>query len=240
MLLIPAIGVQDGRCVAFANEAPATPGGDAVALTRRWVEAGARRLHVRDNDSLQSGRAENSAPIAALCAAYPDVPLQVEGGVRDEETVQAYLDAGAQYVIIGTKAASAPHFVRDLCLEFPGHILLDLVAKDGKMAADGWSKLQNQDAAALAAHFERDGVEGFVYTDLTDGNGINLTATAALARALTVPVLAGELPDIKAMRALAAAGVAGALLGRLLYDKKFDFSAAQAQADAASAKSDRD
>lgn len=237
MLLIPAIGLQDGRCVALENDAPAATGGDAVALTRRWVEAGARRLHVRDKDSLQSGQADNAAAIAALSAAHPGVPIQVEGGARDEETVQAYLDAGAQYVIIGTKAASAPHFVRDLCLEFPGHILLSLVAKDGKMTADGWSKLQNQDAATLAAHFESDGVEGFVYTDSTAGNGINLVATAALARVLTVPVLAGELPDLKALRTLAADGVAGALLGRLLHDKKFDFAAAQAQADAASAKS---
>src|SRR5690606_18479080 len=123
-----------------------------------------------------------------------------------------------------TKAASAPHFVRDLCLEFPGHILLELTAVDGKLAADGWSKLQNQDAATLAVHFEQDGVEGFLYTD----NGAQTAAD--LARAVTVPVIAATpISDQRALRALAVDGVAGVLLGGILCSKGFDLAAAQAR-----------
>ena len=104
--------------------------------------------------------------IKAVAEAFPDLPIQVGGGIRDEETVQAYLDAGVQYVIIGTKAVSAPHFVNDLCLEFPGHIIVGLDAKDGKVAIEGWSKLSHHSVIDMAQRFEQDGVEAIVFTDI--------------------------------------------------------------------------
>lgn len=228
MLLIPVFELQNGQCRVLGDttERAGVTSGDPATVTRHWVQAGARRVHLRDVDGAQAGHAVNVAAVAAIAAANPGVPIQVNGDARDEETVQAYLEAGAQYVVIGTKAASAPHFVRDLCLEFPGHILLELTATDGKLTADGWSKMQNQDAAALAAHFEQDGVEGFLYTDN------DAQAAARLAGALTVPVIAATpISDLRVLRALVADGLAGVLLGAVLRAKGFDLTAAQARAD---------
>ena len=111
---------------------------DPVAMAGRWVEAGARRLHLVDLNGAFDGRPVNGDVIRAIASAYPDITIQVGGGIRDEETVQAYLDSGVQYVIIGTKAVSAPHFINDLCIEFPGHVIVGLDAKEGKVAIDGW------------------------------------------------------------------------------------------------------
>ena len=142
MLLIPAIDLKDGKCVRLRQgrmEDETVFGDDPVAVAERWVEAGARRLHMVDLNGAFAGKPVNAAAIRAVAGAFPDLPIQVGGGIRDEETVQAYLDAGVQFTIIGTAAVSAPHFVNDLCAEFPGHIIVGLDAKDGKVAIDGWS-----------------------------------------------------------------------------------------------------
>ncbi|HSO99972.1 MAG TPA: HisA/HisF-related TIM barrel protein, partial [Thioalkalivibrio sp.] len=148
MLVIPAIDLKDGKCVRLRQgrmEDATVFSDDPVEVAGRWVEAGARRLHVVDLDGAFSGEPRNAGIISEIVARYPDLPVQVGGGIRDDDTVQVYLDAGVQWVIIGTKAVSAPHFVNDLCLEFPGHIIVGLDAKDGKVAIDGWSKLSNHD-----------------------------------------------------------------------------------------------
>src|SRR6056300_1248736 len=166
MLIIPAIDMKDGKCVRLRQgrmEDETVFGDDPVEVARRWVDAGARRLHMVDLNGAFEGRPVNAGAIRAVAEAFPELPIQVGGGIRDEDTVAAYLEAGVQYVIIGTKAVSAPHFVNDLCLEFPGHIIVGLDAKDGKVAIDGWSKLSHHDVIDIAQHFEADGVAAIVF-----------------------------------------------------------------------------
>jgi len=242
MLLIPAIDLKDGKCVRLRQgrmEDETVFGDDPVAVAERWVEAGARRLHMVDLNGAFAGKPVNAAAIRAVAGAFPDLPIQVGGGIRDEETVQAYLDAGVQFTIIGTAAVSAPHFVNDLCAEFPGHIIVGLDAKDGKVAIDGWSKLSNHDVIDMAQHFERDGVEAIVYTDISrDGmmQGVNVEATVKMASEISTPVIASggisTLDDIKALQAVAEEGIMGAIIGRALYEGSIDLAEAQKLVDA--------
>jgi phosphoribosylformimino-5-aminoimidazole carboxamide ribotide isomerase len=237
MLLIPAIDLKDGKCVRLRQgrmEDETIFADDPMEMAQRWVDAGARRLHLVDLNGAFAGRPVNADVIRRIAVAFPDVPIQVGGGIRDEDTVQLYLDAGVQYVIIGTKAVSAPHFVNDLCLEFPGHIIVGLDAKEGKVAIDGWSKLSNHDVIDLAQRFERDGVEAIVYTDISrDGmmEGVNVEATARLAGEISIPVIASggisSVEDIKALLAVADEGIMGAIIGRALYEGSIDLVEAQ-------------
>ena len=167
MLLIPAIDLKDGKCVRLRQgrmEDDTVFSDDPVSVARRWVDAGARRLHLVDLNGAFAGKPVNGEVVAQIVAACPEVPVQLGGGIRDEDTVQAYLDLGVSYCIIGTKAVNTPHFVSDLCLNFPGHIIVGLDAKDGKVAIDGWSKLSKHDVIDMAQHFEQDGVEAIIYT----------------------------------------------------------------------------
>ena len=180
MLLIPAIDLKEGKCVRLRQgrmDDETVFSDDPVAVAKKWADAGARRLHIVDLDGAFAGKPVNAEVIHQIAEECPDLPIQVGGGIRDEDTVQAYLDAGVQYVIIGTKAVSAPHFINDLCLEFPGHIIVGLDAKNGKVAIDGWSKLSHHDVIDMAKHFERDGVEAIIFTDIgRDGmmKGVNV------------------------------------------------------------------
>jgi phosphoribosylformimino-5-aminoimidazole carboxamide ribotide isomerase len=185
-----------------------------------------------------AGKPVNAEVIHRVAEVFPDLPIQVGGGIRDEDTVQAYLDAGVQYVIIGTKAVSAPHFVNDLCLEFPGHIIVGLDAKDGKVAIDGWSKLSNHSAVDMARRFEEDGVEAIVFTDIgRDGmmEGMNLESTVALASAISIPVIASggvsSMEDVRALALQEEEGIMGAIIGRALYEGTIDLAAAQKMVD---------
>jgi phosphoribosylformimino-5-aminoimidazole carboxamide ribotide isomerase len=237
MLLIPAIDLKDGKCVRLRQgrmEDETIFADDPMDMAQRWVDAGARRLHLVDLNGAFAGRPVNADVIRRIAEAFPEVPIQVGGGIRDEDTVQLYLDAGVQYVIIGTKAVSAPHFVNDLCLEFPGHIIVGLDARGGKVAIDGWSKLSNHDVIDLAQRFQRDGVEAIVYTDISrDGmmEGVNVEATAKLAGEISIPVIASggisSLDDIKALLAVADEGIMGAIIGRALYQGSIDLVEAQ-------------
>jgi phosphoribosylformimino-5-aminoimidazole carboxamide ribotide isomerase len=241
MLLIPAIDLKGGRCVRLRQgrmDEATVFSDEPVEVARRWVEAGARRLHVVDLDGAFAGQPRNASVIHAIAEAFPQVPIQVGGGIRDEETVQGYLEAGVQYVIIGTKAVTAPHFVADVCAEFPGHILVGLDARDGKVAVDGWSKLSNHDVVDLARHFEQDGVEAIVYTDISrDGmmTGVNVEATLRVARAIHIPVVASggirTLDDIRALCQVAEEGITGAITGRAIYEGTLDFAEGQRLAD---------
>ncbi len=241
MLLIPAIDLKEGKCVRLRQgrmEDDTVFSDDPVAVAGRWVEAGARRLHLVDLDGAFAGKPVNADVVRAIAKAFPDLPIQVGGGIRDEETIEAYLDCGVSYVIIGTKAVNVPHFVGDVCTEFPGHIIVGLDAKDGKVAIDGWSKLSHHDVIDMAQHFERDGVEAIVYTDISrDGmmQGVNVEATRKLAQAINIPVIASggvtDLNDIHALKPGEEDGIMGAILGRALYEGTIDLSEAQTIAD---------
>jgi phosphoribosylformimino-5-aminoimidazole carboxamide ribotide isomerase len=241
MLLIPAIDLKDGRCVRLRQgrmEDETVFGDDPVAVAQRWVDAGARRLHMVDLNGAFQGKPVNAGAVSAVAEAFPDLPIQVGGGIRDEETVQAYLNAGVQYVIIGTRAVSAPHFVNDLCVEFPGHIIVGLDAKDGKVAIDGWSKLSHHSVIDMAQRFENDGVEAIVFTDIgRDGmmSGVNIDSTVELARAIHIPVIASggitSIDDVRALCAVTDEGITGAITGRAIYEGTLDLSAAQKLAD---------
>jgi len=241
MLLIPAIDLKDGKCVRLRQgrmEDETIFSDDPLEAAARWVEAGARRLHIVDLNGAFAGRPVNAAVIRRIASAYPDLPIQVGGGIRDEETVQAYLDAGVSFVIIGTKAVSTPHFVNNLCMEFPGHVLVGLDAREGKVAIDGWSKLSHHNVIEVAQRFERDGVEAIIYTDIgRDGMmaGPNVEATAELARAISIPVIASggvtRLDDIRALCDVASEGIMGAIIGRALYEGTLDLAEGQKLSD---------
>lgn len=241
MLLIPAIDIKDGKCVRLRQgrmDDVTVFSDDPVAVAERWVEAGARRLHVVDLDGALQGKPINTAIVREICRAHPDLPIQVGGGIRDEEAVVTYLEAGVSYVIIGTRAVNTPHFVNDLCLEFPGHVMVALDAREGKVAIDGWSKLSNHDVIDLAQRLEDDGVAAIIFTSISrDGmmEGFDAEATAALAGNLRTPVIASggvsSLADIRALMDLENEGVMGAILGRALYDGKIDLGEAQRLVD---------
>lgn len=242
MFLIPAIDLKDGKCVRLRQgrmEDDTVFSDDPVAVARRWVEAGAKRLHLVDLNGAFAGRPVNEDVIRAIVEAFPNVPVQVGGGIRDDETIDRYLAMGARWVIIGTRAVNTPHFVADVCAEFPGHIIVALDAKNGKVAIDGWSKLSHHDVADLAKHFENDGVEAIIFTDISrDGmmGGVNVESTVALARTLSIPVIASggitNLDDIRALVAVQSEGIGGAIIGRALYEGTLDLAEAQRIAEA--------
>ena len=241
MLLIPAIDLKEGHCVRLRQgrmEDNTIFSQDPVAVARKWVEAGAKRLHMVDLDGAFAGTPVNADIINEICKTFPDLDVQIGGGIRDEKTIQTYLDAGVRYVIIGTKAVSAPHFIGDVCAEFPGHIIVGLDAKNGKVAIDGWSKLSHHDVTDIAKHFEQDGVEAIIYTDISrDGmmQGVNLESTRDLARTITIPVIASggvtDYNDIKALCHYESEGVMGAIVGRAIYEGTIDLTEGQALAD---------
>jgi len=241
MLLIPAIDLKGGRCVRLRQgrmDDETVYSDDPLAVTQRWVDAGTRRLHIVDLDGAVSGEPENAEVIHAITERFPELPIQVGGGVRDDDTIQSYLDAGVTYVVIGTKAVNAPHFVADVCAEFPGRIFIGLDARDGKVATDGWSKLSHHDVVDLAQQFERDGAECIVYTDIDrDGmlTGANVEATVQLARAIKIPVIASggihTIEDVRALCEVADEGIVGAITGRALYEGTLDLKEGQSLAD---------
>ncbi|MGF1642020.1 MAG: 1-(5-phosphoribosyl)-5-[(5-phosphoribosylamino)methylideneamino]imidazole-4-carboxamide isomerase [Thiotrichales bacterium] len=238
MDLIPAIDLKDGECVRLRQgrmEEATVFSADPVAVADRWVAAGAKRLHIVDLDGAFAGSPKNHEVIRAIVHKHPQLVVQVGGGIRDEETVQAYLDDGVQYAIIGTKAVNEPHFVNDLCLNFPGHIIVGLDAKNGKVATNGWSKLSHHDVIDIARHFEQDGVAAIVYTDISkDGmmRGVNVESTVALARAVRIPVIASggvtSMDDIHRLLAVKDEGINGVIIGRALYEGTIDLAEALA------------
>ncbi len=241
MLLVPAIDLKNGQCVRLKQgrmDDDTVYSDDPIATAAKWVEAGARRLHIVDLDGAATGKPVNSAVVHDIAERFPDLPIQIGGGIRDEDSIQEYLDAGVRYVILGTKAVTASHFVSDMCLEFPGHIIVGLDVRDGKVAIEGWSKLSRHDAVDLAQHFEKDGVAAIVFTDISrDGmmDGLNIEATVAFAQELAIPVIASggvtNLDDIRALCAVEAEGVQAAITGRAIYEGTLDLAEAQALAD---------
>ncbi len=242
MLLIPAIDLKDGHCVRLKQgdmDQSTTFGEDPAAMARKWVDAGARRLHLVDLNGAFAGQPKNYAAIKSILAEVgEDIPVQLGGGIRDLDTIEKYIDGGLRYVIIGTAAVKNPGFLKDACSAFGGHIIVGLDAKDGKVATDGWSKLTGHEVVDLAKKFEDWGVESIIYTDIgRDGmlSGINIDATVKLAQALTIPVIASGglagMADIEKLCAVEDEGVEGVICGRAIYSGDLDFAAAQARAD---------
>ncbi len=242
MLLIPAIDLKDGRCVRLKQgdlTDETVYSDDPAEVARRWVDAGAQRLHLVDLNGAVAGKPRNEAAIRAIVEAVgSEVPVQLGGGIRSLETIERYLDGGLSFVIIGTAAVKNPGFLHDACSAFPGQVIVGLDARDGKVATDGWSKLTRHDVVDLARKFEGYGIEGIVYTDIgRDGmlTGVNIEATVRLAQAVTVPVIAsggaGSLEDIDRLMAVESEGIEGVILGRALYEGTLDFGAALARAN---------
>jgi phosphoribosylformimino-5-aminoimidazole carboxamide ribotide isomerase len=242
MLLIPAIDLQDGRCVRLRQgdlDDATIFSDDPAAMAAQWLEQGARRLHLVDLNGAVAGKPKNEAAIKSIIKAIGgEIPVQIGGGIRTLDTIERYLDSGISYVIIGTAAVKDPGFLRDACSAFPGNIIVGLDARDGKVATDGWSKLTRHDVLDLARKFEDYGCEAIIYTDIgRDGmlTGVNIDATVALAQRVTIPIFASggvtDLEDIKALCAVEDQGVQGAILGRSLYEGTLDFAAAQNLAD---------
>ena len=242
MLLIPAIDLKDGHCVRLKQgdmDQSTTFGEDPAAMARKWVDAGARRLHLVDLNGAFAGVPKNYSAIKSILKEVgDDIPVQLGGGIRDLDTIEKYIDGGLRYVIIGTAAVKNPGFLKDACSAFGGHIIVGLDAKDGKVATDGWSKLTGHEVVDLAKKFEDWGVESIIYTDIgRDGmlSGINIDATVKLTQALSIPVIASgglsNMTDIEQLCAVESEGVEGVICGRAIYSGDLDFAAAQARAD---------
>jgi phosphoribosylformimino-5-aminoimidazole carboxamide ribotide isomerase len=242
MLIIPAIDLKDGRCVRLEQGVMATAtvfSDDPGKTAAHWAGLGARRVHVVDLNGAFAGKPVNESAIKAIIAAVdPDVPVQVGGGIRDLDTIERYLDDGVSYVIIGTAAVKNPGFLHEACDAFPGHIMVGLDAKDGKVATDGWSKLTGHDVVDLAKRFQDYGVEAVIHTDIgRDGmlKGVNVEATVKLAQALAIPVIASggltSLDDVRRLCEVEGEGIVGAITGRAIYEGRLDFAAAQKLAD---------
>ncbi len=242
MLIIPAIDLKDGHCVRLKQglmEEATVFSEDPAEMARHWLAQGARRLHLVDLNGAFAGKPVNEGAIKAIVDAVgEDVPVQLGGGIRDLDTIARYLDDGIRYIIIGTAAVKTPGFLHDACNAFPGHIIVGLDAKEGKVAVDGWSKMTHHDVIDLAKKFQDYGVEAVIYTDIgRDGmlSGVNIEATVKLAQALTIPVIASggitNLDDVRYLCAAEKEGIMGAITGRAIYEGTLDFATAQKLSD---------
>ncbi len=242
MLIIPAIDLKDGQCVRLkqgAMDSATVFSQHPADMAERWMASGARRLHLVDLNGAFAGRPVNEAAIQSIVEVVGDeVPIQLGGGIRDLDTIERYLDDGISYVIIGSAAVKNPGFLHDACNAFPGHIIVGLDAKDGRVAVEGWSKVTHHEVIDLARKFQDYGVEAVIYTDIgRDGmmSGVNVEATVKLAQALTIPVIASggitNLDDVRRLCAVQDEGIMGAITGRAIYEGSLDFAEAQKLAD---------
>lgn len=241
MLIIPAIDLKDGQCVRLRQglmEDSTVFSDDPVAMATQWLEAGTRRLHLVDLNGAFAGEPVNGEVVRAIAKAYPQLPIQIGGGIRSLETIEAYVKAGVSYVIIGTKAVREPDFVTEACQAFPGRVIVGLDAKNGLVATDGWAEVSDVQATDLAKQFDALGVSAIVYTDIArDGmmQGVNVEATVQMAQASSIPVIASggitNMEDIKALAAVFSKGICGAITGRAIYEGTLDVREAQAYCD---------
>jgi phosphoribosylformimino-5-aminoimidazole carboxamide ribotide isomerase len=238
MILIPAIDLKEGHCVRLRQgnmEESTVFSDDPVAMAGKWVEQGCERLHLVDLDGAFEGLPINADVIEEICACYSDLEVQIGGGIRSIETVEAYLEAGVDFVIIGTMAVKRPEFVTQLCSEFPGQVIIGLDARNGMVATHGWEKESEHSALDFALRFEDQGVSAIVYTDISrDGmmQGVNIEATKKLAESISVPVIAsGGVTDMECivkLNAVKDAGIGGVIIGRALYERSINLAEALA------------
>ena len=241
MILYPAIDLKDGACVRLRRGAmdDATVFNDDPAdQARQFARAGCEWIHLVDLNGAFAGKPVNSVAVDAILAAV-DVPVQLGGGIRTMEVAADWLARGVRRIVLGTAALKDPELVISACRRWPGRIAVGIDARDGFVAVEGWAEQSTVSAAALAARFADAGVAAIVYTDIErDGmmRGVNVNATAALASATDIPVIAsGGIASIDDLRALRdQGGIAGAISGRALYDGRLDLVAAIAVLNGAS------
>jgi phosphoribosylformimino-5-aminoimidazole carboxamide ribotide isomerase len=231
VILFPAIDLKDGQCVRLRlgdMDAATVFNDDPAAQARAFEEQGFTYLHIVDLNGAFEGKPVNAAAVEAILAAIR-MPAQLGGGIRDLATVEGWLTRGIRRVILGTAAVRDPEFVREACKRFPGRVAVGIDAKGGKVAVQGWAETSELTAAELARRFEDAGVAAIIYTDIErDGvlKGLNLEATAELARATGIPVIASgglaSIDDIKALLRPEYAMLEGAITGRALYDGRID------------------
>ena len=241
MLLIPAIDIKEGKCVRLRQglmEDSTVFSDSPLAMADKWVELGAKRIHLVDLDGAFAGKPANADVINAIAEKYPNVPIQIGGGIRDEHTIQAYIDAGVQYVIIGTRAANEPEFIAEIAQQYGKHLIIGLDAKDGIVAVDGWAKLTDHNVVDLAKRFENDGVQAIIYTDIArDGmmQGVNLEATKHLAESVNIPIIASggvtNMDDLIELQKIESSGISGVITGRAIYEGTLDFAEGQKYLD---------
>ena len=235
MILYPAIDLKDGNAVRLVHgdmDQTTVFNDDPTAQARLFVEAGCEWLHLVDLNGAFAGAPVNAAPVEAILAACP-VPAQLGGGIRDMKTIARWIDKGLARVILGTVAVENPDLVREAAREFPGKVAVGLDARNGFVATRGWAEETDIQVVDLARQFEDAGIAAIIYTDiLRDGamKGPNIDATAALARAVNIPVIAsGGVSSMADLTALKATGViSGAISGRALYDGAIDLASALA------------
>ena len=245
MLVIPAIDLKDGQCVRLRQgrmEDSTVFSDDPLQQAARWVEKGARRLHIVDLNGAFAGTPVNGEIVAAIARQFPDLPIQIGGGIRNLEAARFYIDAGVSYLIIGTQAVKDPEFVQAACAEFPGKIIVGLDAVDGKVATEGWADVSELDVIDVVRRFTGMGVVAIVYTDIArDGmmQGVNIDATVELAEQSSIPIIASggiaklaDIVDLKAAcKTTTGAGIIGVITGRAIYDNKLDLAEAQTYCD---------
>lgn len=234
--IVPAVDLKAGRCVRLVQgraEAETVFSDDPVAMARRWEASGARRLHVVDLDGAFAGGPAQTDLVGAMIRAV-SIPVEVGGGLREMAHVETVLDAGARWAIVGTRAALDPVFLGEVCERFGERLMIGIDASDGRVAVDGWTRVLDLDAIALARDAAAAGAAGIIYTDIArDGTqgGPNLWSTEAVARAAGIPVLAsggvGSLEDIRQLATVP--GLAGVIVGRALYSGAVDLAAAVAE-----------
>ena len=238
--LYPAIDLKGGQVVRLKRgemDQATIYADDPAAQARSFIEAGFTWVHMVDLDGAFAGKPANAAAVRAIIAAVPGAKLQLGGGIRSMETAEAWLVAGVSRIILGSAAVKDPEFARAACRAFPGRVALGIDARDGMVATEGWAETSDVSATDLARRFEDSGAAAVIYTDIArDGmlTGVNVTATAALALAVRLPVIASGgvagIEDITALRA-EGAGIEGAILGRALYDGRIEPKQALAAAE---------
>lgn len=241
MLIIPAIDLKDGQCVRLRQgemDDSTVFSDDPLATARRWVDAGCRRLHLVDLNGAFAGTPVNGDAVKAIAATFPDLPIQIGGGIRDLATIEHYLAAGVTYVIVGTQAVKQPTFVAEACRAFPGSVIVGLDARDGRVATDGWAETTAMQATDLVRRFADEGVAAIVYTDIArDGmmQGVNVGATLDVAKAGGIPVIASggitNMRDVQDLVRVQGAGIVGAISGRAIYEGTLDLAEAQRYCD---------
>ena len=241
MIIIPAIDLKDGQCVRLRKgimEDTTVFSNNPTEMASKWVAEGARRLHLVDLNGAFEGKPINADCVNEITKSFPNLPVQIGGGIRDLQTANAYIEAGISYLIIGTMAVTNPDFVEKLCDEFPNKIIVGLDANNGLVATDGWAKQTDIDVIELSKKYEQYGVNSIVYTDIArDGmmQGVNVEATANLAKKTSIPIIASggitNLDDIAALLKNAHYGIMGAITGRAIYEGQLDFNDAQTMSD---------
>ncbi len=225
MIVIPAVDLRDGRCVRLREgraDAETVFSDDPVAMATRWASLGAERLHVVDLDGAFAGAPRQTALVAKIVAAVAPVPVEIGGGLRDVAVVEAALDTGARWAVVGTRAALDRAFLRDVCRAFPARVIVAVDARGGQVAVKGWTELIDETVAEVGRRALDAGAAALLYTDISrDGmeTGPNVEYTASLARTVALPVLAsggvGRLDDLRALATIP--GVQGVVVGRALY-----------------------